>query len=509
MALFFGKKKDDGPQDNTPPGGGTPNGGGGAGDPPSFSPEKAKRFFEHAKTVDATDNYEYALQSWLSGMKLDPMSKEGIEGFFGSMAKFLGSSGGKKGVGKEVQGVLSGKSDLDRYLNSLLEWGQKPTEQSLAVRAMELAARLNLSDPVKWIGERAFAIVVRNPKPRKDLIVKVSEAFEKVQSFDLAVRSAEAAYQLDKSDGELAGRIRNLAAQATMNRGGYERPGEAGGYRQNIRDADKQKQLDAADRITKTAETIETILAAAQKDYESRPHDMYAVEKYAKILLERGEPQDEETAHGLLMKAAEEHKQFRFRELAGEIRLRQLRRKSSEAKKALDASPGNPALQTALQTALEAQGLLEVAEYEMRVEAYPTDLVKKFELGKRYFHVGRLEEAIGMLQLSQSEPRYRAQSLSLLGQAFLKLDWANEAVDTFRSALDVRDMLPDVQLDLQYYLMCALQAKGESERHLQSAEESEKLASSIAIKNIMYRDIRMRREAIKKLLISLRGGTPS
>ena len=150
MALFFGKKKEE-PTSATP----TTNGAGGKeanGLPPvatgagagsfGFEPDKARKFFEHAKTVDATDNFEYALQSWLSGMKFDPMSTEGIEGFFGSMAKFLGSTGGKKGVGKEVQNVIAGKSDLERYLTALLEWGQKPTEQTLAVRAISLRPRI-------------------------------------------------------------------------------------------------------------------------------------------------------------------------------------------------------------------------------------------------------------------------------------------------------------------------------------------------------------------------------
>ena len=51
----------------------------------------------------------------------------------------------------------------------------------------------------------------------------------------------------------------------------------------------------------------------------------------------------------------------------------------------------------------------------------------------------------------------------------------------------------------------------EAERDLPSAEEAEKIASGIAIKNLNFRDIRGRREALKKLVQALRmgGGAPA
>lgn len=492
--MFFGKRNETPPSPQETP------------ESSNFDPKKAQKFFEHAATVDATGNYEYALQSWLSGMKQDPSSRIGVEGLFGSLGRFMNETGGKKGVSKEVERTVGGKSDLERYLASLLEWGQKPTEPSLAVRAMELGARLNLVEPVKWIGERAAAIVLRNPKPRKDLIVKVSESFEKVGVFDKAVSAAEAALRLDPVDGALAAKIRNLAAQSTMNKGGYEKAGQEGGFRQNIRDLDKQRQLEAQDRITKSSETVDSLIASAEKDYESRPHDLYAIEKYCKALLDRGQAADEERAHTVLTKTWEETKQFRFREMSGEIRLRQARRRYIDAKKHLETNPGDPAAQARHDKDYETWGTLEITEHKLRVENYPTDLVRKFLLGERYFAMNRYEEAIEMFQQSQGEPRYRGRSLSFLGQSFLKLEWASEAVDTFRSALDVRDLAPDTQLELQYFLMCALQAKAESDRDVAAVEEAEKLASTIAIKSISYRDIRLRRDAVKKLSQSLKSG---
>lgn len=482
------------------------DGAGGGDQQAAFNPEKATKFFGHAKVVGEAGNYEYSMQSWLSGMRLNPGSVEGVEGFFFTIAQFLNEHNGKKSVSKEVSRVVSGKSDLDRYLNALLEWGQKPKEAHLAVRAFELCSKIGLVEPGKWIGDRAFLMTVKAIKPRKDLIVRVSESYERLKIFDRAVQAAEAASRLDPSDGHLAAKMRSLAAQATMNRGGYDKQGEEGGYRQNLKDAAKQRQLDQQDRITKTESTVEAILGYAEEEYRKRPNDMPTVEKYAKALVDRGRPEDEERAHEILMKTHAETKQFRFREWAGDIRIRQADRRARQAKLAMDANPSDPELPVAYQAALNELGELQVQEYKLRVEAYPTDLTRKFRLGERYFHTNRFAEAIEMFQESQAEPKLRAPSLSFLGKSFLATDWIPEAIETFRAALEVRDIADDVKLELQYNLMLALKKKGATEKDLQAAEEADKLASSIAMKQITYRDIRAQREELRKLVASLRGG---
>ncbi len=102
---------------------------------------------------------------------------------------------------------------------------------------------------------------------------------------------------------------------------------------------------------------------------------------------------------------------------------------------------------------------LEVAEYKLRVEHYPSDLARKFELGRRYYAAGDMENAIACLQEAQSDPKSRVSAQLFLGQAFLKMEYADEAIETFRAASQNKDVLPEVSMELRYWLMCALQAK--------------------------------------------------
>ncbi len=496
MALF-GKK------DNT----GGENGDGKDGKAPVvFSPEKATKFFEHARTVEETGNYPYAIQLWLNGLKWDPGSMTGLQGFFAAVPKFLNDPASKKGLDKDVIRSVSGKSDVEKFLLAILEWALKPNEAPLAVRAFEACSKVGQTEPALWIGERAFATALRQTKPRKDHIVKCMESFQAIGAYDKAILAAEQAHRIDPTDAQLGAHIRTLAAQATMTRGGYEKSGEAGGFRQNIRDADKQRLLEESERIVKSEETIDRLLVMAKEEYQRRPTDLPTIDKLGKLLLERGRPQDEERAHKLFMDAFASTKQFRFREQAGDIRIRQGRRKVADLAQMLEkASEGEKELVQRLH-AQEQQTLitLEMEEHKLRVAAYPTDLVRKFELGKRYFAAGMYNESVELFQESQQDPKNRATSLLFLGQAFLKIGWNDEAVETFRRGIEVKDVSAEMNLEIRYWLMVALEQKGVESRDLSFVEEADRIASSIAVQSISFKDIRSRRDTIKKLLAELR-----
>jgi tetratricopeptide (TPR) repeat protein len=500
---LFGGKNDDANKSTAPT---KP----GANDAPPRSIEKATRFYDHARTVHEATNYEYAVQSWLSGMRFDPDSITALEGFCNSMAAFLGESGGKRGVSKDVARSISGKNDVDRYLTALLEWAQRPDDPVLATRAVEAAGQAGLPESCVWLAQRALPRVVKDKKPRKDLALKISEAAQKVGAFDMGVSAAEAALRVDPSDGEISAMIRTLAAQATMARGGYEKTGDAGGFRQNVRDIDRQRQLEEAERVVKTDEAVERLIAAAEVDLKARPDDLPTLDRLAKLLMERGRPADEERAHQIYTHAFKQGKQFRFRELAGDIRIRQQRRTVAELKRMLEQAPGDEDV-TRMHADAESQlNALEVAEWKLRVEAYPTDMARRFELGKRYFRSGMFNEAIEALQEAQADPKNRVHALNLLAQSFLKIDWVDEAVEAFRRALEGKEITPETQMELRYGLMAALESRARNNSDLAAAEEAERIASSIAVQQITYRDIRQRRESAKRLAADLRAGrTPT
>lgn len=470
----------------------------------TFSPKKAEAFFKHARTVHDSENYEYAMQLWLNGIRRDPANMDAIKNYLRSAEVF--SATNKKGVSKETKSGVAGKGDVGKYINSLLDFGLKRMDVGVAIKATEAAGKLQLTEPTKMIGEHALTLAQNDPKQKKDMFVRLLDAFNNANVFQLAAIAGEMACRMDPTDGELQVRVRNMLAASTMSSGGYDSD-EEGGFRKNIRDADKQLELEQQDSVAKTGSTKDQIIDRYAADYETRPDDLAVLTAYAKALLERGANADELKAMSLYGKAYKASEQFRFRQLAGEVQTRRARRMISKLTKAVQADPSNAELAAKLADGNQKFLKLQMDELTLQVKHYPTDLSLKYKLGKILFETGQYNEAIEQFQLAQNEPKLRREVLALMGKSFMKLGgWEDAAIQTFRQALekDAEDS-SELGLDLRYSLMDALAHKAEKDTDLGSATEADKIAASIAIQQFNYRDVRDRREQIKAILAKIKG----
>jgi tetratricopeptide (TPR) repeat protein len=121
------------------------------------------------------------------------------------------------------------------------------------------------------------------------------------------------------------------------------------------------------------------------------------------------------------------------------------------------------------------------------------------------FALGEVDSSIPLFQEAASDAKLRTEALQMLGRAFLKIEYIDEAIDAFRRALENHKVTSDERgMSLNYDLMAALQTKATKERDRASAMEADKLASSIAIQQFNYLDIRQRRDVIKKLIAELK-----
>jgi Flp pilus assembly protein TadD len=472
---------------------------------PQPAPERAVRFFEHAQTSHEATNYEYAMQLWLSGLRQDPGSLRGVEGFFKSAGAFLGASGGKRS--KDTEKSLSGRGPVEKYLAGLFEWGSKPTDGSLAAKATEAASQIKQPEVAHWLGERALSIARADKKAKKDAFVRLLDALEAVGDFKLAALAGEDAVRLDPADQQLSTRVRNLAAKDTMSSGGYDATGQQGGFRANVRDMSKQRSLEEGERISKSEDVKDRLVAEAEAAHAQRPDDLPTINQLAKRLIERGRPEDEDRAVQLYAKAFKDTGQFRFREQEGEVRLRKARRALASYRAKAEQNPQDTAAQDLLRRAQNQFWQREAEELQLRVSNYPTNLELKYELAKRLAMLEQFDRAIPLLQEAQLDAKHRLGVLFLLGQCFERIGWTDEAIQTYRGAMDaVEDPSSTQGLEIRYGLMSALQSKAGAERDLESAVEAEKIASGIAIVQITFKDIRERREALKKLIAELRAG---
>ncbi len=493
---FFGKKKDNGDEGDT---------NDDVTQPSAFNPKKAKAFFDRAPTAHDSGSYEYAMQLWLQGLRQDPSSLEGFNGFLRSSEVFAVENP-KKGVSKETKNLISAKGALGKFIDAMLDFGLKRHDAGAALKATECASKLGLNQQTKELGEHTMVLLRNSPKVKKDHYIKLLNAFEQAKVYGLAATAGDLAMQLDPSDGELQVRVRNMMAANTVSSGGYDDTSE-GGFRKNIRDADKQLELEQQDSIAKSDSTRDQIVEKRKAEHEERPDDVPRMNAYATALLDRANKGDEALAISLFTKAYKASGQFRYRQSAGDVQIRLWSRKIAKLEKKLEANPDNAELAEKLEQGRKALTKLRMDELKLRVENYPTDLGLKYELGRVLYDQGLYNEAIEQFQEAQSEPKLRNNVLTLMGKSFLKLGgWEDAAIQTFRQALEgVNDKASDLGMDLRYSLMDALFDKAKKEEDLECATEAEQIAADIAIQSFSYRDVRDKRTEIREFMKSLKG----
>jgi tetratricopeptide (TPR) repeat protein len=522
---FFGKKKEETtPATSGNGAGGADKGGGkgtGTGDGKDgkgaggweWDSRKAEAFFERAGTLHEAANFGFAMYHWIRGLRFNPLAMNGLEGFFKSSGQFFTENpkGEKEDTFKlAMNDAGSGKTDVDKYLVSLVQWSSHPFEAAYAVRSMQNAAKLGLEGPTIWIAERAYGAVSRDKRPRKEHMVAVMEAYKKFEKFEDAVRAGEAAIRIDPGDGQLASDVKNLSAEWTTRKGGFDQTGE-GGFRKNIRDAAKQQQMEERDRVVTTGEVLDRQIASAKMDHETSPNDRPNAIRYIEALVKRSTPEDEAEATRVAEIWHAKTQEYRFRETIDTIRVRQLRRRVTSLKLQSDQPGASDELKDSYKAAVREYLRAQIESKQGEVAAYPTDLVRKFELGKLMFQIGKFEEAIGLLQEAKADPANKAKVDYYLGLSFQKIGWNDEAIETLRGAMaNVQAGDSDTEMTLKYGLMEALLARGESSSGasaLTDGEEAMKLASSIAIQNISYKDVRAKRDLIKALIAKLKAGS--
>jgi tetratricopeptide (TPR) repeat protein len=496
---LFGKKKPP-----SPPADGDPSSpASGTGFQPD--PERAGKFFVHARTVADTSNFAYALELYARGIKLDPDALAAHEAMYEAAVQY-GTRGGKPAAGKEVR-KLEDSSPVSRLAAAEFAWMKDLLNASLALKMLEAAVKADRRELGHAFAKRVLGILLRQKKIAKGQLVHAKDLFSEVGAWNEAIRVGEQALQMDPTDSALAAELKDLSAQRAMTEGGYEAAaGREGGYRQFVKDIDKQRELEEAESLAGGTSIDERNLMRARKDYENASTVPDVINRYAQLLKKQGTPEAEDQAHAIYTKGYLDTQEYRFRMLAGDIRIEQAERRIDRLAERMAAAPGDGPLTAEHAAAVDALLQLQAAEYRERVEKYPTDRTIKARLGEVEYRLGRFEAAMGLFQAAKDEPKLRVSASHMLGRCLAAEGWHRDAVFEFKEALEHIDITNrDRELDIRYDLMTSLLEQARQDSSLDLAREALDICSGIMRKNITFRDIRSRRREIDDLIRSFGG----
>ena len=441
--------------------------------PPEFTDadkRRARQWFNKAKELREKRDYDYAIQSYITGLGIWTEAVEEAHMPLWSLAIQRQQTGGKKpGAMERLKLSMPNKNSKEAMLNAELLLAKDPHNPAYLDVFLKNAIRANVPQTIKWVAPKIFESLFKEKKPNlgrfKSFRQMMIEAAEKADAwgdpqfaawcYEQAVNSIDFLLSRDPTDMALKDEQRDLSGKLTIARGKYE---EADSFRDSILDADKQKILHDSERAKQGEETLEALIIAERNEYEANPKVPGKINAYVNALLKPERRKEEDVAIQVLLKAFEELDNYSFKQKADDVRLRQLHRQTRRLReRAAQSKKEEDQQQYRLASMEERQTELDI--YRERVRKYPTDLRLKFYLGRALFNASEYDEAIPILQEASSEPRYRTRAQVMIGRAFFEKESYIQAAavlnETFETYENVGD---DLSKDMLYWIGRAFEA---------------------------------------------------
>jgi tetratricopeptide (TPR) repeat protein len=426
---------------------------------------EARTFFEKARSAADRKQYDFAIDMYLDGLSRAPDALEEGHLPLCELGLQRRGRGGKKPTMMDKVKRLRGKTPLERMLNAEYLFVKDPENLAYAEAMLKAAIEGNFTRTAHWIANLIFQTNNALEKPSLPTYLLLKDAYKALGQYDKAVAACQHASRMRPDDKELADEFKNLSAELTMSKGKYTVEGD---FRQSIRDRETQTRLYAQDRVIKTQDYRLSAVEEARRAYAREPDLPKNIFRLADLLADLETDEAENEAIQLLEQAHVGRTEFTFKERAGQLRMRQLRRQMREARKQLEAQPKDDQTAARLAELTNRLNAVELEHYRLCVENYPTDLAAKYEYGLRLMRHRRYNDAIPLFQEAQKDPRRKIASMDKIGSCFFMKGWYTDAIDVFTRAIESYEIKDDaLAKELRYNLARAYEEQDEKEKALE------------------------------------------
>lgn len=408
------------------------------------------KHIQKAEEAERRRNYDFAVQLYQQLLEIDPdqgparsglrrVLKKRHEGKKGS--RLLRAIGGAAPLVKAKAMRKAGRHDsctkaLEKYLetNPLNEEGN-------------LLLGMSLEDGGHFNSARAVYEFVAEIAPRSPEGLKRAGAMmQRTGEPARALEYYERALDVDPRDQEAHKARKNLAAETALSAAQYESVKHS---RDQIKDKDKARALDRAQRMHLSAEELEQELARLQDRYAETPSDPDLLVEMSGVHEKLKDP---EAALEMIERALEYRKDsFELRDRAGDLKTKIFKHSIAKASKDGDEQRANQLEQEFWR--------FEIEEIRRRVALQPGSTDLRLKLGQRLMRVAEYDEAVAELQRAVSDPRMKADALFLLGQCFQKKGFPDLARREYQKALDDRAGVDERTKEILYNLGAIAEAE--------------------------------------------------
>ena len=229
---------------------------------------KARAFFEKARKVAETDNFDYAIDMYLQGLRYAPDAL--MEGHLPLCELGLQrrGKGGKKSSMMDKVRRLRGRTPLEQMLNAEYLFVNNPDHLPYAEAMLKAAVAGGYVKTAGWIANLIFQTTNASEKPSVQTYILLKDAYCALEQYDKAIAACQRASKLRPGDKALADEYKDLSAELTMARGKYDGEGD---FRKSIKDRESQEKLHGQAGVIKTEGYLAKAIEDARKKVAQNP----------------------------------------------------------------------------------------------------------------------------------------------------------------------------------------------------------------------------------------------
>lgn len=449
--------------------------------------DKAKAFFTRGEEVASADNFDYAIDLYLEGLRLCPDALEDGHAPLRRLALIRQGKGGKKPSMIEKAKRLGGKkTPLDQMISAEFLLAKDPDCLSYAEDMLKACVAGGYTRTADWIAQLIFDANRASSRPSFAAYMLLKDSYTKLQMFTKAVSACQHALELKPNDDSLRDELRDLCASMTMEKGRY---GKTADFRGSIKDKEAQDRLHSQDQTIKSEEYRQYAVKEARNAVSQAP-TVTNILQLAQALADLDTEESWTEVVQLLQSNYEKSKDFTFQRKLGELEIRRLKEQIRQVYKQVQQKP-DEGLKTRFQALAARLDKTELEHFRQCQENYPTDYKMKYEYGRCLLKAHRFDEAIPLFQEAQKDPRLRIAAMDKAGLCFLLKGWNDDAIDLFTEAVKqcpVQDNA--LAKDIRYNLARAYEAAGRDDQALE-------IYRKLAQMDFSYKDVSQRIDKLR------------
>ena len=450
--------------------------------------EKAMAFFDRAEQVAATNNFDYATDMYIEGLRRAPDALDQGHKPLRRNSLIRQGKGGKKPSMMEKMKHSRGKSPLENMLNAEFLLAKDPDNLSFAETILKTAIAGGYKKTALWIADLIFEASKASDKPSLQTFLLLKDSYAALEEYKKAVTACSYAVKLKPTDGALADELKNLSADMAVKKGRYE---EDGDFRKSIKDREKQEKLQSQQNVVKNEDFKIAAVKDARAALARQPDFANNITKLADALADLQNDQADAEALQLLEDAYKKTSDFSFKRHQGLLKIKMSKRSLRKARVVAEVKPDDSQAKADLTNAAQSLLETELEHYRLCMENYPTDMRIKYEYGLRLMQNRKFDEAIPFLQEARREPGHKISAMSKIGMCFFLKGWFSEAIDTFKEALAAHEIKDDqLGKDLLYNLARGYEQQGQVAEALESYRK-------LAQFDFGYKDVRLRIDKLR------------